>query len=116
MLTLDTVQRGLGLWPCVSDDVRVRMMKDGCAFVFTYVLHSYGPKIEKEKKKKVDMVLTSGKLPQKLGRYLSCLHFAADECLQSIHEVSLVESQSLRPSFSGFVLQSSGENTWPFIL
>jgi hypothetical protein len=33
-------------------DVRVRM-RDGCAFVFTYVLHSYGPKIEKEEKKKL---------------------------------------------------------------
>jgi hypothetical protein len=32
-------------------DVRVRM-RDGCAFVFTLVLHSYGPKIEKEEKKK----------------------------------------------------------------
>ncbi len=47
-------------------DVRVRM-RDGCAFVFTHVLHSYGPKIEKEEKKKVDMLFTSGELPQKLG-------------------------------------------------
>jgi hypothetical protein len=38
-------------------DVRVRM-RDGCAFVFTLVLHSYGPKIEKEEKKKVDMLLS----------------------------------------------------------
>jgi hypothetical protein len=62
------------------------------------------------------MLLTSGELPQKLGRYLSWLHFAADECLHSIHEVSLVESQSLRPSCSGFFLQSSGENAWSYIL